>query len=873
MNVVISYRMDAERGEFTLDWGPFLANTADAIASSSWATDGNTRLSDATFNSTTSSVFIDQAVPLKESIVINEIRTARGCTWRRGILVTRDPDAVEASRITATRVADPLPPEEEGDDIVRISTPAAMATPPAGEVYIFLNSSNGNALSMIDSSRVVTVLPTIGATGPTGATGSAGPTGPTGATGSGGSGSGTTGPTGPTGATGPTGNEIDFDIGPYALGANQTSLATYATWSPADLTVGEFSPPSGDFQVLIGFNVTGFTQSSSSGPSGGLGYEVLLKRVSGTYSILTISVVPGSIVDSVSAVGANVPSGWQHALVASSSLTPAAAGLLAFRAMTPSAGATGWKVQGWIGTPELLSMHAGPVGTWVSPTSGFSAAVGDSITVSGTATMSDGATLSSAAVSSSVGGSWGSATITNASTGAFTLSHTAQSGDAGASQTISVLLTDSQGGTSTMTRTGSIAAAPTAPSVAITSPTTGFTASVDGTLSASGTYADNGSTVTGIHLFNGATDLGAVDSFGSGTWTHTSHTWLSGEIGSASLTAHATNAVGTTNSSAVTGTVSAGVSAPTGAITSPSSGFSATVGGTLSASGTVSQNGATTTVHVFNGETDLGAGTVTGSMWSFSGYTWLAGDIGSASLTAHFSNSAGNTTSSAATGTVSAAGEPSRPAGMAHAASVAWTEEVTSGVWRCTVTYDFVDHSGSGGPTIAQQISDFTAFAGTTLSAVDETMQCAGGTGEVYGARWNQSMALEEVQFRTRADSVVTFANFLCHMTEAWDGTYWNPSPGYGSGNESYDGGHCHGSVNGTEFRVGDSSWAPQTNTWYTFTNTYGASSITFARTGATTTSTSGTFSQSTTDRIGFGAFHATSQWDSIAFTGLVAVS
>jgi hypothetical protein len=466
-----------------------------------------------------------------------------------------------------------------------------------------------------------------GTPGAPGEDGERGPAGPAGA-------DGADGADGDVGPAGPPGSISSVSVGPFTHAANG-SLATVYTFAPA--------ANASDVMVTWGVRFVGFEQAAP-GTCGTADWKVQAACIGGTWGLVGVPrETGGTLIDDA------VPPGWDTDVIPAVS-----AGLVDMQVLGGTM-ATGWRIRLYPDDVVLLSLHAGPDGTLTSPSSAFSIYVGADVVVAGTCTLSDAATLVSAAVSSSAGGSWGTATITNPTTGAFTLTHEALSGDIGASQTISVLLTDSDGGTSTVTVTGTIAAVPTAPSVAITSPSASFTASVGAVLSASGTFASNGAEVTSIHLFLGSTDLGAA-TLGSGTWTHSLYTWLIGDLGAASLTARATNSVGTTTSSAVTGTVQEAPTAPSCAITSPSGTISWHVGQQVTIEGTYSDGGSSiTSSHVFNTtpapDLDYGATTNGSGTWSRT-HTATAAELGTISIEARFTNSVGTTTSAAVTGSV-----------------------------------------------------------------------------------------------------------------------------------------------------------------------------------------------------------------------------
>ena len=143
----------------------------------------------------------------------------------------------------------------------------------------------------------------------------------------------------------------------------------------------------------------------------------------------------------------------------------------------------------------------------------------------------------------------------------------------------------------------------------------------DNTLALSGTVSDTNG-VSSVHVFDGATDLGAA-TIVAGNWSFTT---LALTDGSHSFTAKATdNAGNITTTAAVTATVdttapsetiSATIGTDTGSTTTISSG-GLTKDNTLALSGTVSDTNGVSSVQVFDGATDLGAATIVAGNWSF----------------------------------------------------------------------------------------------------------------------------------------------------------------------------------------------------------------------------------------------------------------
>ena len=228
----------------------------------------------------------------------------------------------------------------------------------------------------------------------------------------------------------------------------------------------------------------------------------------------------------------------------------------------------------------------------------------------------------------------------------------------------------------------------------------------DNTLALSGTVSD--ANLSSVHVFDGATDLGAATISGS-NWSFTTSALTDG---SHSFTAKATDTAGnSTTTSAVTATVdttnpsetiSSTIGTDSGATTTISSG-GVTKDNTLALSGTVSDANLSS-VHVFDGATDLGAATISGGNWSF---TTSALSDGSHIFTAKATDTAGNsTTTSAVTATVDT------------------TAPVTTPVTLAAIAED-------GGPhliTQAQLLANAADVDGPALTATGLAIATGGGT-------------------------------------------------------------------------------------------------------------------------------------------------
>ncbi|MFC0588212.1 type VI secretion system tube protein Hcp [Novosphingobium aquiterrae] len=224
---------------------------------------------------------------------------------------------------------------------------------------------------------------------------------------------------------------------------------------------------------------------------------------------------------------------------------------------------------------------------------------------------------------------------------------------AAGAHTLRAVATDTAGNTTSSAVQPSITVDGTGPLVSVTSQVLTVDSGAsgadlvtnDGRVTLTGTASDaNG--VTGVHVFDGATDLGAA-TLNAGSWSFA--TTLA--AGAHTLRAVATDTAGNTASSALQSQIVVDTTLPTVAVTSQlltnDTGLSAsdlvTSDGRVTLTGTVGDNTAVASVRVFDGATDLGAATLVGSTWTFA--TTLA--VGTHSLRAVASDSAGNTVQTA----------------------------------------------------------------------------------------------------------------------------------------------------------------------------------------------------------------------------------
>lgn len=168
----------------------------------------------------------------------------------------------------------------------------------------------------------------------------------------------------------------------------------------------------------------------------------------------------------------------------------------------------------------------------------------------------------------------------------------------------------------------------------------------DGRVELAGTASDN-RILTSVHIFDGATDLGAATLSGS-NWTFA---YNLGE-GAHTLLAVATDSKGNSTSTAVQPQITVDKTAPEAGVTSQqlandtgsSTSDRVTSDGRVTLTGTASDGVALASLHIFYGAVDLGAATLNGTDWSFD----VTLPEGAYSLFAVSTDAAGNTISTVA---------------------------------------------------------------------------------------------------------------------------------------------------------------------------------------------------------------------------------
>jgi len=199
-----------------------------------------------------------------------------------------------------------------------------------------------------------------------------------------------------------------------------------------------------------------------------------------------------------------------------------------------------------------------------------------------------------------------------------------------------------------------------APTVSLTSPANGATFTAPASITMTANASDPENQVTRVDFYNGTTLLG------SDTTTPYSFTWSNVAAGTYSLSAIARDAAGqTTQSAAVSVTVTAPNQAPTISLTSPTNGatFTAPASITMTANASDPEN-QVTRVDFYNGTTLLGSDT--SAPYSF---TWANVPAGSYSLNAVARDAGGLSTQSASVSVSVAAAAPPPATGVIFQAS------------------------------------------------------------------------------------------------------------------------------------------------------------------------------------------------------------
>ncbi|TDH26763.1 T9SS type A sorting domain-containing protein [Segetibacter sp. 3557_3] len=176
------------------------------------------------------------------------------------------------------------------------------------------------------------------------------------------------------------------------------------------------------------------------------------------------------------------------------------------------------------------------------------------------------------------------------------------------------------------------------PTVSITSPASGATFTAPTTISITVTAVDQGGSIAKVEFFQGTTKLG------EDLTAPYEYSWIGAAAGSYTLTAKATDNLGSATTSAPVSVMVSNNSAPTVSITSPPNGTTFTAPTTISITAAAAdQDGSIAKVEFFQGTTKLGE-----DLTAPYEYSWSGVAAGNYSITAKASDNAGLSTTSAA---------------------------------------------------------------------------------------------------------------------------------------------------------------------------------------------------------------------------------
>jgi hypothetical protein len=205
-------------------------------------------------------------------------------------------------------------------------------------------------------------------------------------------------------------------------------------------------------------------------------------------------------------------------------------------------------------------------------------------------------------------------------------------------------------------------------------------------------------------------------------------------------------------------------------------------------------------------------------------------------------------------------------------ASLSAATVLTPTTARVTFTYDFAT---------AGQLTDWPAMGGTTRAIVDGQLQFTGGTSNLRGAHWqgltSRTAANNRIQLETAVsrcattNATSTLGNIVYGHTDAYDGSPFNPSPGYMLDKELF-GTAYEINVNGAGGN-GGTLWTPAAGTFYDITYTFSSAelSIAIAGHGSYSRTAEAPYSLANSpQRLSIGPYESASNWDTIALTGVV---
>jgi len=300
-----------------------------------------------------------------------------------------------------------------------------------------------------------------------------------------------------------------------------------------------------------------------------------------------------------------------------------------------------------------------------------------------------------------------------------------------------------------------------APSIAITSPTTGSTyTTTSGTITISGTASDNDEVSTVIWMLSSSSSSGTAS--GTTSWSVSNIPLV---LGNNTFTVTATDCSGKTATDTLTVTYTAAdTTAPSIAISSPTTGSTySTSSGTINISGTASDNvgvSAVTWANAANGTSGTASGTTS---WSKSAISLVAG---SNIITVTASDSAGNKASDTLTVTYTAA-DTTAPSIAISSPTTGSTYSTSSGtinisgtagdnVGVSAVTWANAANgtSGTASGTTSWSISQISLQKGTNTIAVAATDSAGNTSSAIITVTYTAEETVAPMAAQSPAESV-----------------------------------------------------------------------------------------------------------------------
>jgi YVTN family beta-propeller protein len=189
-----------------------------------------------------------------------------------------------------------------------------------------------------------------------------------------------------------------------------------------------------------------------------------------------------------------------------------------------------------------------------------------------------------------------------------------------------------------------------------------------------------------------------------------------------------------------------------------------------------------------------------------------------------------------------------------HAASLEWIDAT-----HIRATYNWND---------GNQIQDWTPTNGTTLTQNGSEIDVSGGNRVIFGMIWNLPLAVSRVTANENG-LIGRYSNIYTNLDASWDGQPWDANPSY---SHIWNSGQPVFVVDGVSTAYAGPS--PLDNTWYDYEFQITPTSLLASSTiDNTLYSQAGTYTPTTTGRLAFGAYGASTQWKTITIEGEVSPS